>query len=69
MVDPMSDLGKILVEEQLITARQLEKAWNRAGAGGMSLQKALIELGFVNEKEVVEAVGRQIGVRFVDLDV
>lgn len=61
------DLGKLLVDEQLITVRQLDKAAAQAERSGESLQKVLISLGFVSEKDVVEAMGRQMGVRFVDL--
>ena len=61
------DLGKLLVDEQLITVRQLDKSVAQAERSGESLQKVLISLGFVSEKDVVEAMGRQMGVRFVDL--
>ncbi len=62
------DLGKLLIDEQLITGRQLEKAASQSERTGEPLQKVLISLGFVTEKDVVEAMGRQMGVRFVDLD-
>lgn len=62
------DLGKLLVDEQLITTRQLEKAVSQSERTGEPLQKVLISLGFVTEKDVVEAMGRQMGVRFVDLE-
>lgn len=61
------DLGKLLVDEQLITVRQLNKSVAQSERSGESLQKVLISLGFVSEKDVVEAMGRQMGVRFVDL--
>lgn len=61
------DLGRLLVDEGLITTRQLDKAAAQADRTGDSLQKVLISLGFVSEKEVVEAMGRQMGVKFVDL--
>jgi type IV pilus assembly protein PilB len=61
------DLGKLLVDEQLITTRQLDKAAAQADRTGDSLQKVLITLGLVSEKDVVEAMGRQMGVKFVDL--
>ena len=62
------DLGKLLVDEQLITTRQLEKAATQSERTSEPLQKVLISLGFVTEKDVVEAMGRQMGVRFVDLE-
>ena len=62
------DLGKLLVDEQLITTRQLDKAHTQSERTGEPLQKVLISLNFVTEKDVVEAMGRQMGVRFVDLE-
>lgn len=62
------DLGKLLVDEQLITTRRpFDKAAAQADRTGDSLQKVLITLGLVSEKDVVEAMGRQMGVKFVDL--
>ncbi|MBI3924893.1 MAG: type II secretion system ATPase GspE [Armatimonadetes bacterium] len=62
------DLGKLLVGEGLITQRQLDKATSRSEQTGDSLQKVLIQMGFVSEKDVVETLGAQMGVKFVDLD-
>lgn len=59
------ELGKLLLEEQFITQRQLDKAFVRTEQTGEPL---LVSLGFVTERELVEATGRKIGVPFVDLD-
>ena len=62
------DLGKLLLDEQLVTSRQLQKALEQSRRSGHELARVLIESGYVTQKDVVEALGRQIGVRFVDLD-
>jgi len=62
------DLGRLLVEEGFITERQLEKAKADAERRGDPLQKALVSMGFVSDKDIVESMGKQMGVAFVDLD-
>ena len=62
------ELGSLLVEEGFITARQLDKAMEKAESSGDNLQKVLISMGFVTEKDVVETLGAKMGVDFVDLD-
>ena len=62
------DLGRLLLDEQLITRRQLEKAMAQVQRSGADLPKVLIEQGYVTQKDVVEALGRQLGVPFVDLE-
>ena len=46
------ELGSLLVEEGFITARQLDKAMEKAESSGDNLQKVLIAMGFVTEKDV-----------------
>lgn len=62
------ELGKLLLDEQLITRRQLDKAMAQVQRSGAELPKVLIEQGYVSQKDVVEALGRQMGVPFVDLE-
>ena len=62
------ELGNLLVEEGFITSRQLDKAFAKAESSGDNLQKVLISMGFVTEKDVVETLGAKMGVDFVDLD-
>ena len=63
-----SDLGTFLVSEHLITARQWEKAQQRASQIGQEPVQVLIGLGFVSEGEIAELRGRQLGVPFVELE-
>ncbi len=62
------DIGKILIDEGIITARQLDRAYQQAEKSGEPVQKILVAMGYVNEKELTETMGRQMGVPFVDLD-
>ena len=52
-------LGDILVESGLITKKTLERALERARAGGRRLGQALEEMGVITEAELMEALIRQ----------
>ncbi len=62
------ELDELLVENGLVTERQLIKAKDQASKLGDPVQKILINMGFVTEKDITEMIGMQMGVRFVDLD-
>jgi len=62
------DLGSLLVSEGFITERQLDKARADSERRGEPLQKTLVSMGFVSDKDIVESMGKQMGVAFVDLD-
>ncbi|MHB2021192.1 MAG: GspE/PulE family protein, partial [Candidatus Xenobia bacterium] len=62
------ELGELLVEEGLITERQLQKAMEHSKKTGDQVQKILVAMNFVSEKDITEMVGKQMGVAFVDLD-
>jgi type IV pilus assembly protein PilB len=60
-------LGEILVEEGLISAEQLEKALVEQSRTDQLLGRILIDLKMVRESDLMAALARQIGFRFVDL--
>lgn len=62
------DVGELLVEDGLITERQFQKAMDQANRVSESVQKILVSMGFVTEKDITEVIGKQMGVEFVDLD-
>jgi len=62
------DIAEMLLEEGLITPRQLEKAIEQQKNSNESLEKIIIGLGYVTEKEVTEVIGKEMGVPFIDLD-
>ena len=68
MMESGDELGATLLAEQLITPIQWKRASAQAQRSGSPLQKVLIELGYLTEKDLVEALGRKLGVRFVDLE-
>ncbi len=62
------EIGELLVENGLVTERQLARASDQAAKAGESVQKILVNMGFVSDKDITEMVGMQLGVPFVDLD-
>jgi type IV pilus assembly protein PilB len=62
------DLGELLVEDKLITEKQLKKAQEQSAKTNEAVQKILVAMGFVTEKDITEVIGKQMGVSFVDLD-
>ncbi len=62
------DIAEMLLEEGLITPRQLEKAIDQQKSSNESLERIIINLGYVTEKEVTEVIGKEMGVPFIDLD-
>jgi len=68
MLGSIEELTKTLISEQLVTQKQLNRALDVSQRSGTALQKVLVDLGYLTEKDLVEALGRQMGVRFVDVD-
>jgi type IV pilus assembly protein PilB len=60
-------LGEILVEEGLISSEQLERALLEQSRTDQLLGRILIDLKMVRESDLMAALAKQIGFRFVDL--
>lgn len=60
-------LGQILLEQELLTQEQLERALDEHRNTPKSLGRVLIDLGFIRERDLVRALAEQVGLEFVDL--
>ncbi|MFQ6612733.1 MAG: GspE/PulE family protein [Fidelibacterota bacterium] len=60
-------LGEILVDAGSITEDQLNAALEYKSDHGVYLGKAIIELGFLTEKQLLKSLGGQLDMPFVDL--
>jgi len=60
-------ISSILVERGLITDDQLEQAIAEQQRSGERLDLVFIRLGFVNQSQVLEAIGQQFAMPIVDL--
>ncbi len=61
-------LGEVLVDEGLLTDEQLSVAVSEQEQAGTSLGRVLVDLGYIRETDLVQALARQIGLAFVDLN-
>ena len=57
-------LGEILIEENLINEEQLEIALAESKSQGIPLGSVLVKLGFVTIKDLKEALGAQMGLKY-----
>ena len=60
-------LGQILVAQGAINAEQADQGLKHAKETGKRLGEALIDLGTLDEMEVVKALAAQYGMKYVDL--
>lgn len=60
-------LGDLLVQYRVISEKQLEKALNEQKKTGHKLGNTLVELGFIEEKNLLDFLSRQLQVPLLDL--
>jgi type IV pilus assembly protein PilB len=65
--DAGAALGTLLVQRGLINADQLAAARERQSTSGKAVSDVLVDMGVITERDVVAAVGDQLGVPFADL--
>lgn len=61
-------LGEMLLREGVITSEQLQRALDEQRAYGGRLGRHLVDLGFLSEPVLLEALARQLHVARIDLD-
>ena len=63
-----SNLGELLLREKVLTPDQLKSALEVQKEKNVPLQTALVSLGLVSEEEMAQALSRQLGYPYIDLD-
>lgn len=63
-----SNLGELLLREKVITPDQLRTALDMQREKSIPLQTAIINLGLVTEEEMAQALSRQLGYPYIDLE-
>ncbi len=60
-------LGDVLVAQKLLSAEQLRVALEEQSRRGRRLGRVLVELGFLKDEQLAQALARQLNLRYVDL--
>jgi len=60
-------ISEILLSKGLLTTEQLSEAMGKHKADGVRLDLALIQLGFINERQLLEVMGEQLDLPVVTL--
>ena len=62
-------IGNLLVKDKRISVEQLEEGLKQQREKGGNLGSNLINLGYLNEEDLVEVLAKQLGVQKVDLKI
>lgn len=60
-------LGNLLIQEQFVTAENIDKALQLQAATGKRLGTILIEKGWVSETNLLRILGKQLGIPYINL--
>jgi type IV pilus assembly protein PilB len=63
-----SNLGELLLREKVLTPDQLKSALDIQKEKNVPLQTAVVSLGLVTEEDMAQALSRQLGYPYIDLD-
>ena len=63
-----SNLGELLLREKIISAEQLKSALEFQKKNNLPLGTSLVSLGFISEEEIAQALSRQVGYPYIDLN-
>jgi MSHA biogenesis protein MshE len=61
-------LGEILIQQLLLTPEQLDTALAEQKRTGRKLGRVFVDSGFVTEKQISEALARQLNIPFIELN-
>ena len=63
-----SNLGELLLREKVLTSDQLKTALEMQREKSVPLQTALVSLNILSEEDIAQALSRQLGYPYIDLD-
>ena len=63
-----SKLGELLLREKIIDSDKLRQAIDYQKKNNLPVSSALVALGFLTEEEIAQALSRQLGYPYIDLD-
>lgn len=63
-----SNLGELLIQEKLLDSEQLKSALDFHKKNDVGIGSAIISLGYLSEEEMAQALSRQLGYPYINLD-
>lgn len=63
-----SNLGELLLREKLLNSDQLESAVDFQKKNDVAMGTAIVSLGLISEEEMAQALSRQLGYPYINLD-
>ena len=63
-----SNLGELLIQENLLDSEQLKSALDFHKKNDVGIGSAIVSLGFLSEEEMAQALSRQLGYPYINLD-
>ena len=63
-----SNLGELLIQEKLLDNDQLKSAVDYHRKNEVGIGTAIISLGYLSEEEMAQALSRQLGYPYINLD-
>ncbi len=63
-----SNLGEILLKEKLLNTEQLKSAEDYQKKNDVTMGTAIVNLGLLSEEEMAQALSRQLGYPYINLD-
>src|SRR5512136_2652190 len=63
-----SNLGELLLREKIISADQLKAALDFQRKNSLPVGTSLVQLGYISEEDIAQALSRQLGYPYIDLD-
>ena len=63
-----SNLGELLIQEKLLDSEQLKSAFDFHKKNDVGIGSAIISLGYLSEEEMAQALSRQLGYPYINLD-
>src|SRR5512143_1348252 len=63
-----SNLGELLLREKILSADQLKSALEFQRKNSLPVGTSLVQLGYLTEEDIAQALSRQLGYPYIDLD-
>lgn len=63
-----SNLGELLLQEKLLNSEQLQKVLDFQKKNDVNMGTAIVSLGYISEEDMAQALSRQLGYPYIDLE-